>query len=298
MTKNKKLAVVLGGWHYPYAYYKQIVNQKIPSNWECDYFVVSHRDPELPIVFEEKQNILETRGDGILQSFDKDMYSQVVTKQDLSDMGYVYNEEKSSIGDLYQLNQWVQRHYNGQYDKVLFSHDDNYMLNDHLFLDILECKVDLFLNVERNKVTKVDSNFDWKHLSSGVLENTITPRTSFTFLDKELLDHIAPEFEEITTRNVDLDRTGETDNMGMEYYGTSYPTGGLSMKDWEKPLNEFFGFMYEEELLDTIRYLSPVYRVSNYCIEGERGLLSNMATPQSGNYNRVVNELDLGAILD
>ena len=78
----------------------------------------------------------------------------------------------------------------------------------------------------------------------------------------------------------------------------NFPHLGLSMKDWEKPLNEFFKFMYEEELLDTIRYLSPVYRVSNYCIEGERGLLSNMATPQSGNYNRVVNELDLGAILD
>ena len=47
---SKRLAVVLGGWHYPYAYYKQVVDQKIPDDWECDYFVVSHRDPELPVV--------------------------------------------------------------------------------------------------------------------------------------------------------------------------------------------------------------------------------------------------------
>ena len=169
MSKIKKLAVVLGGWHYPYAYYKQVVDQKIPDGWECDYFVVSHRDPELPTVFEEKQALLKTRGDGLLQSFDKEMYSHIVTKQELSDMGYTYNEEVSSIGDLYQLNQWIQRHYTGQYDKVLFSHDDNYMLNNELFLDILECRVDLFLNLERNQVTRVEKDFDWKHLSSGCL---------------------------------------------------------------------------------------------------------------------------------
>ena len=82
MSEIKKLAVVLGGWHYPYAYYKQVVDQKIPDGWECDYFVVSHRDPELPTVFEEKQALLKTRGDGLLQSFDKEMYSHIVTKKE------------------------------------------------------------------------------------------------------------------------------------------------------------------------------------------------------------------------
>ena len=54
----------------------------------------------------------------------------------------------------------MQRHYDGQYDKVLFSHDDNYMLNDTLFSDILECKVDLFLNVELNKINQVENSFE------------------------------------------------------------------------------------------------------------------------------------------
>ena len=115
---NKRLAVVLGGWHYPYVYYKQMKEQKVPDGWEIDYYVVSHRDPELPIVFDEKQPLLESRGDGLLQSFDKELYGRIITKQELSDMGFIYDVEKSSIGDLYQLNQWVKRHYIGQYDKV------------------------------------------------------------------------------------------------------------------------------------------------------------------------------------
>ena len=59
--KKKKLAVVLGGGHYPYANYKQMKEQKVPDGWEIDYYVVSHRDPELPIVFDEKQPLLEIR---------------------------------------------------------------------------------------------------------------------------------------------------------------------------------------------------------------------------------------------
>ena len=270
MVNKNKLAIVLGGWHYPYTYYKQVVDQKIPDGWECDYFVVSHRDPELPVVFEEKQALLKSRGDGLLQSFDKKMYSHIVTKQELSDMGYVYNEEVSSIGDLYQLNQWVQRHYTGQYDKVLFSHDDNYMLNDELFFDILECRVDLFLNLERNQVTKVEQDFDWKHLSSGVLENTITPRTSFTFLDKELLDDIAPELEEITTRNVDLDRSGETNTI---YNLSDKQVDKHPLGSWNWPSRNFTNWMIDKGYTAKSVRLSPVYRANKYLIEGERGFI-------------------------
>jgi len=30
---NKRLAVVLGGWHYPYAYYNQLKKQNVPDGW-------------------------------------------------------------------------------------------------------------------------------------------------------------------------------------------------------------------------------------------------------------------------
>ena len=59
MTNKKKLAVVLGGWHYPYAYYKQVVDQKIPDGWEVDYFCVSHRNPSEST--EEKRNIISQK---------------------------------------------------------------------------------------------------------------------------------------------------------------------------------------------------------------------------------------------
>ena len=84
----------------------------------------------------------------------------------------------------------------------------------------------------------------------------------------------------------------------MGYYGTGVPEGGLSMKDWEKPIQNFHGFMYENDLLNTIRYLSPTYRISNYCLEGERGLLSNVATPQGSIYKSVVERFKSEGILN
>ena len=270
MIKNKKLAVVIGGWHYPYEYYRQIKAQKIPAGWELDYFIVSHRDPELPIVFDEKQPLLESRGDGLLQSFDKELYGRIITKQELSDMGFVYNVEQSSIGDLYQLNQWTKRHYNGQYDKVLFTHDDNYLLSDSLFVDILEHKTELFFNTEKNKVSQAPLDFDWRHLSSGVLENTITPRTSFTFLDKELLDKLVLDLEEITTKGVDLDRTGENSSL---YYLEDKQVSRVPLSSWNCPSRNFVNWMIQNDYASKSVRLSPVYRANRYIIEGERGFI-------------------------
>jgi hypothetical protein len=267
---DKRLAVVIGGWHYPYEYYKQIKAQKIPVGWSCDYFIVSHRDPELPIVFDEKQPLLESRGDGLLQSFDKELYSRIVTKNELRDMGFIYNEEKSSIGDLYQLNQWVKRHYEGQYDKVLFTHDDNYLLSDELFLDILDKKADLFSNLKMNEINQVNKDFEWKHLSSGVLENTTTPRTSFTFLDKELLDKLAPELEEITTKGVELDRSGE---VGTIYNLNDKQVDKSPLSSWNCPSRNFSNWMINNGYSDKSVRLSPVYRANKYIIEGERGFI-------------------------
>ena len=44
----------------------------------------------------------------ILQSFDKALYSRIITKNEIKELGFTYNEEKSAIGDLYQLNQTIQ----------------------------------------------------------------------------------------------------------------------------------------------------------------------------------------------
>lgn len=268
---NKKLAVVLGGWHYPYAYYAQMKKQIVPDGWEIDFFVVSHRDPELPIVFDEKQPLLESRGDGLLQSFDKELYSRIITKQEISDMGFIYDVEKSSIGDLYQLNQWVKRHYKSQYDKVLFTHDDNYLLNDKMFVDILEKKVQLFVPDNNGVLNEVTSDFDWKHLAGGQIENTLVPRTSFTFLDKELLDKLMFDLERISTADVDLDRTGKTNTLYDINDDKQVSTSALV--SWNSPGRSFVTWMKNNEYIDKSVRLSPYYRVTKYFIEGERGFV-------------------------
>ena len=268
---NKRLAVVLGGWHYPYVYYKQMKEQKVPDGWEIDYYVVSHRDPELPIVFDEKQPLLESRGDGLLQSFDKELYSRIITKQELSEMGFIYNVEKSSIGDLYQLNQWVERHYKGQYDKVLFTHDDNYLLNTELFTDILEKKAQIFVPDNKGVLNEVSSDFDWKHLAGGQLENTPVPRTSFTFFDKELLDKLMSDLERVTTAEVDLDRTGKTNTLYDVNDDKQISTSALL--SWNNPGRTFYNWMKTHNYIDKSVRLSPYYRVTKYFIEGERGFM-------------------------
>ena len=267
----KKLAVVLGGWHYPYAYYDQLKKQKVPDGWEIDFFVVSHRDPELPVVFDEKQPLLESRGNGTLQDFDHELYSRIITKQELSEMGFTYDVEKSSIGDLYQLNQWVQRHYEGQYDKVLFTHDDNYLLNTELFTDIIGRKAEIFVPDDRGNLNKVDSDFEWKHLAGGQIENTRCPRTSFTFLDKELLDELQHDLERISTADVDLIRTGETNTLYDVSDSKQISTSKLV--SWNSPGRSFVTWMKEHDYIDKSVRLSPHYRVTKYFIEGERGFM-------------------------
>ena len=69
------------------------------------------------------------------------------------------------------------------------------------------------------------------------------------------------------------------------------------MKDWEKPIQNYHNFMYQNGLVDKVRYLSPTYRVSYWCLEGERGLLSNRATPQGSIYMNGIDDLiELGRI--
>ena len=57
-----KLAIIVGGWHYPYKYYEDMILQKIPKNWEVEFFVISHRDPENRYTIEEKEAVRNYTG--------------------------------------------------------------------------------------------------------------------------------------------------------------------------------------------------------------------------------------------
>ena len=54
----KKIAILIGGWHYPKGFYNQLSRLNCPDGFEFETFVVSHRDVDLPIVHQEKLEIL------------------------------------------------------------------------------------------------------------------------------------------------------------------------------------------------------------------------------------------------
>jgi len=292
----KKLAVVVSGWHFPITFYKQIIQQTIPLGWEVDYFCVSHRDPL--IAKEEKEVILSELGDGTLERLDKVLYEDVPSVEWLENAGWNYSLEPNNCGDWAVTNQWLEKYDYKDYEMLLLTHDDNFLLNNHLFVNTLDntfsklFRNDYSLNdlpefkyATKNDYSEVEPD-DWLILSNAIVNWTGKVRGSFDFFKTELIDKMGGGFD---MARVELDRTGLTDNMDMGYYGDSTPQGGLSMKDWEKPIENFHGFMYNNSLLDRIRYLAPTYRVSPYCLEGERGLLSNTSTPQGKIYRQVVN---------
>ena len=302
----KKFAVIVSGWHFPIGFYKQIKEQKIPDGWEVDYFCVSHRDPS--VAKEEKQEILSKMGDGILEDMDRVLYEEIPTVEWLENNGWQYSLEPNNCGDWAVTNQWLEKNQNYKdYEILLLTHDDNYLLGDELFLNVLDNRFEtLFRNdyslndlPEFKDAGPMDyseaSANDWLILSNGIVNTTGKVRGSFDFFKTSLIEKMGGSFD---MSRVELDRTGETDNMGMGYYGTGHPDEGLSMKDWEKPIQNFHGFMYENNLLDRIRYLSPVYRISQYCLEGERGLLSNIATPQGRLYKSEVEKFREGGIIN
>jgi len=301
----KKLAVVVSGWHYPITFYKQIKSQIIPKGWEVDYFCVSHRDPS--IAKEEKKNILTKLGDGTLERLDKILYGDVPSVEWLENAGWNYSLEPNNCGDWAVTNQWLEKYNYKDYEMLLLTHDDNYLLNNHLFVNTVDntfaklFRNDYSLNdlpefkhATKNDYSEVEPD-DWLILSNAIVNWTGKVRGSFDFFKTELIDKMGGGFD---MSRVELDRTGLTDNMDMGYYGDSTPQGGLSMKDWEKPIQDFHKFMYDNSLLDRIRYLAPTYRVSQHCLEGERGLLSNTSTPQGVIYRKVVDGFQNEGLLD
>ncbi|MBT4207555.1 hypothetical protein HOE22_04340 [Candidatus Woesearchaeota archaeon] len=290
----KKLGVVVSGWHFPINFYQQIIQQTIPLGWEVDYFCVSHRDPS--IAKEEKKNILTKLGDGTLERLDKILYEDVPSVDWLENAGWNYSLEPNNCGDWAVTNQWLEKYDYKDYEMLLLTHDDNFLLNNHLFVNTLDNTFpklfrndyslnDLpeFKNATKNDYSEVEPD-DWLLLSNAIVNWTGKVRGSFDFFKTELIEKLGGSFD---MSRVELDRTGKTDSMDM--------TG---MKDWEKPIQNFHGFMYDNQLLDKIRYLSPTYRASSYCLEGERGLLSNTSTPQGVIYRKVVDGFQNEGLLD
>ncbi len=237
----KKLAVVVSGWHYPHNFYESLSKQKIPKGWSIDMFVVSHRDPSFAKMPEFKDDI---RG-----NLDKKLYTKIATVKDLENLGFEYKEYPNTIGDWGNSNQWLEDNDYNEYDLFLFTHDDNLLLRYDMF------------EVVCNEMYPDK----WLILTNTVGVPAGSLRGSFEFFKKEMIKKMGGKFDLSETT---LDRTGSNDN----------PSNWGDLYDWNTTVYPLTNLLTKKKLWDKVIVFSPIYRVSIFCIEGERGLISNAVT--------------------
>lgn len=248
----KKLAVIAGGWHFPIGFFEQIAQQKIPAGWSVDLFVVAHRDPSYAT--EEKKEFLSKLGNSRREIYDKKMYRKVATIAEIEALGWKYSLEPNTMGDFGNTNQWLEKNDYKQYDKLLITHDDNYILTDQMFIDILPQDDWLIL-------TNSTGNAQRRLRQWLGLPKPFGLRGSFEFFTREMMDKLGGSFDLSRTT---LTREGQfTTTLDMK-----------ELTDWnqnDKPLRDL---IINNNLLPRVKSLSPYYRISKYCLEGERGYIS------------------------
>lgn len=247
----KKLAVVASGWHFPIHFFEEIVRQKLPAGWTAEFFVVAHRDPAYAV--KEKESILANLGYTRRELYDRLMYRKIAIVKEMESLGWQYVLEPNTIGDWGNTNQWLEKHDYRQYDKFLFTHDDNFILTDQMFVDILPQEDWLVLTNSTGSVQR--RLHQWLHLPRPLII-----RGSFEFFSREILDKIGGKFdlsETTLTREDRLMTSGEFTELSNWNNNT-------------KPLTRLFS---EPEFKKKIKALSLYYRMSRYCLEGERGFI-------------------------
>ncbi len=234
-----KLAIVVGGWHWPLEFFNRMALQGVG----IDRFVIAHRNPELAIVREEKREIL-AHATGPLADMDRILYRAYPSVKLLRAAGWQYQEEPNTIGDWGFFNQWLATHDYRKYDAILNCHDDNWIR-----------RYDLMNAIEKHLGPNLLlSNGKYPQAPAGYV------RGSFEVWRRELLDLLGGK---IDLGDVQLTREGKTDS--PEAFGELMPWNDINV-----PLRNF---MRDRGLVNEIGYLSPHYRVSPWVIEGERGFL-------------------------
>lgn len=236
----KRLAVCASGWHFPLHFYESMARQIVPEGWIVDLYCVSHRDPTFARI--EKENHKYKRG--LRGKLDKKLYEKMATKELIERIGWNYKEYPNTIGDWGNTNQWLSEHDYKEYDLILATHDDNLIVHDRLFDDIIK-----------------DGSFEeWDILtnSPGMPQGSI--RGSFEFFKRHVLELMGGKFDD---SGISLMREGEVS--ATERIEELY--------DWNNWTTWITKFVEDNQL--KIGILSPAYRVSAYCIEGERGYISN-----------------------
>ena len=273
----KKLAVIAGGWHYPLHFYRSIQKQKIPAGWKVDLFSVGHRDPDDKIVSDEKSKYLSKfESDNDLIKMDNFLYKKIISKKYFGKSKWTFWIDENTIGDYAFFNQWSKKYDYNDYDAIFLVHDDNLVISENLFADVLESKSKMYCIKDR-KINKVESNDNWLYIGNGWSPGYYNPRGSFGFFKKELLSMLGGSFK---IDNIDLMRVGNKET----------PDSHDDLSDWNQVTKNFIQFMEKNNLLDRMYRLSDLYRISDYCIECERGYVSK-ARVTPGDYLNGLNKL-------
>ena len=270
-----KILVIATGWHFSSHFYEKMAQQIVPDGWEIDYYCVAHRTPEDENTIKEKDDVRHLDDGHFLDELDQMMYIHPITTKQIEDFGWKFMLEENTVGDMECFNQWSEHYDYRDYDFVLVTHDDNFILSDELFTDIVG-GVEVYKPIEESRygahqfnIEKVKLDNDWMFLDNGYTESlpkAFTPRGSFSFYKRELIDMLPDN------------KFNMYENGG---YGTVYRHGETSsagydgIKAWNTHAGTFRAFLYEGNLVDSTRWLSDMKRVSKYCIEGERGFVSN-----------------------
>ena len=270
----KKLVIIATGWHFPLHFYQRMVEQKVPDGWEVEYVCISHRNP-IHSVDEKKQHLSKMRGvyqnnptdlHTILYKLESDLYEQTATVEHIKKLGWQYTEEPNTIGDWGCANQWLEKN-DVAYDVLLISHDDNYIIGDNVLEVALGGAANsgsLFRNdYVHRKAEHTDWEDDWLIISNSFIVGKPHLRGSFDFFKKEFIDMLGGKFD---LSNVTLTRVGEVDN----------PTSHSAIGNWNRHVDFVRNLLMDNDLFKRVYYFSPTYRVSDYCIEGERGYISKM----------------------
>jgi hypothetical protein len=271
----KKILVIATGWHFSSHFYENMIKQEVPEGWGVDYFCVAHRLPEDDNTVQEKEDVRNSDGDSFLNQLDQIMYEYPITTQQISHLGWHFMVEDNTVGDMECFNQWSEHYDYQDYDFILVTHDDNLILSNQLFVDIVG-GVEAYKPIKESRygahqfnIESVKLDSDWMFLDNGYTESlpkAFTPRGSFSFYRRELIDMLPDnKFNMYENGGYGIvNRKGETASVGYD-----------GIKAWNTHAGTFRDFLYDGNLVDSTRWLSDMKRVSKYCIEGERGFVSN-----------------------
>ena len=279
----KKILVIATGWHFSSQFYTYMPRQKVPEGYQIDYFCVAHRPPEHQDTISEKQHLRNETSNDDVRKLEQIMYEVPITSGQIETLGWTFMEEPNTIGDMECFNQWAESYDYSEYDFVLITHDDNFILSDELFVDIVENNIITYkpiLETRRGhqfQVEKVNLDDDWYFIDNGYAQHipkAFEPRGSFSLYKKELIDMLPNNrFDMYQDGGLGVvTRVGETNSVGHQ---------GISA--WNTHAGTFREFLYDGNLVEKTRYFSLTKRVSKYCIEGERGFISN-ALADGGTY--------------